>query len=207
MRVEIWSDVLCPFCYIGKRKFEKALSQFPDRGKVEIIWKSFQLAPDMITDTTKNIHQYLAENKGFSLQDAKKMNEHVAQLAKRVGLVYNFDKSIVANSFNAHRLLHFAKQYGKQDQAKEQLFQAYFTDGKNIDDHSTLIWIGSEIGLDTVALLFALENGMYADEVKADVNEARQLGIRGVPHFLFNRKRSISGAQESEVFLQMLKES
>ena len=207
MQVEIWSDVMCPFCYIGKRKFENALAQFPDKDKIEIVWKSFQLAPDMKTDPTKKIDQYLAEHKGMSLQDAKRMNDQVTRMAEQVGLVYNFDRSIVANSFNAHRFSHFAKQYGKQNEAEEKLFRAYFTEGKNIDDNETLIRLGEELGLDTSALKTALENGTYADDVRKDIYEAQQVGVRGVPFFVFNRKYAVSGAQQSQVFLQTLEKS
>ena len=207
MKIEIWSDVMCPFCYIGKRKFETALAEFSHKDKVELVWKSFQLAPELKTEPGKNIHQFLAEHKGVSLNEAKGMNDYVTQMAKQVGLVYNFDKSVVANSFNAHRFAHFAKQYGKQNEAEELLFRSYFTDGKNIDDNATLISIGGEIGLDTAALKTALENGSYADNVKADINEAQQVGVRGVPFFLFNRKYAVSGAQESKTFLETLQKA
>jgi protein disulfide-isomerase len=207
MQVEIWSDVMCPFCYIGKRKFEAALAQFADKGNIQLLWKSFQLSPDMVTDSTKNINQFLAEHKGISLQDAKRMNEQVTRMAEQVGLVYNFDRSVVANSFNAHRFSHFAKHYGKQNEAEEKLFNAYFTDGKNIDDYPTLIQLGAEIGLDTAALKTVLENGTYADDVRADIYEAQQVGVRGVPFFLFNRKYAVSGAQDSQAFLQALEKS
>jgi len=149
----------------------------------------------------------LSEHKGISLEQAKGMNDHVSQLAKQVGLVYNFDSSIVANSFNAHRFTHFAKQYSKQNEAEESLFRSYFTDGKNIDDYPTLIQLGSEIGLDPVALKAALENGSYADEVRIDIYEAQQVGVRGVPFFVFNRKYAVSGAQETPVFLETLQNS
>ncbi|MBX3163367.1 MAG: DsbA family oxidoreductase [Bacteroidetes bacterium] len=207
MKVEIWSDVMCPFCYIGKRKFETALMQFERKNNVEIVWHSFQLAPEMKTQPDKNVHQFLAEHKGMSIEQAKGMNDHVTQLAKQVGLVYNFDKSVVANSFNAHRFTHFAKQYNKQHEAEELLFRSYFTDGKNIDDYPTLIQLGAEIGLDITALKTALENGSYADDVKADIYEAQQLGVRGVPFFVFNRKYAVSGAQESNTFLETLEKS
>jgi predicted DsbA family dithiol-disulfide isomerase len=207
MNVEIWSDVMCPFCYIGKRKFEKALAEFPNKDNIQITWKSFQLAPDMKTTPGKTIHQYLAEHKGFSLEEAKRMNDHVTQMAAKVGLVYNFDKSVVANSFNAHRFSHFAKQKGKQDQAEELLFKAYFTDGKNMDDMDTLVLLGTEIGLDAKELRASLESKAFADEVIADVEEAHQLGVNGVPFFVFNRKYAISGAQESTAFSQALAKS
>ena len=207
MKVEIWSDVMCPFCYIGKRKFEAALNQFPEKENVQLIWKSFQLSPDMKTDPGKNINQFLAAHKGITLQEAKRMNDHVTQLAAKVGLVYDFDKAIVANSFNAHRLVHFAKHHGKQNEAEEQLFKAYFTDGKNTDDKTTLIQLGTEIGLDATALKTVLETDKYAEDVKADIQEAHQIGVRGVPFFVFDRKYAVSGAQESPVFLQTLEKS
>jgi predicted DsbA family dithiol-disulfide isomerase len=204
MKVEIWSDIMCPFCYIGKRKFETAFTQFPHKDKVQLVWKSFQLAPDLKTQPGKNIHQFLSEHKSISIEQAKAMNDHVTQMASQVGLVYNFDKSIVANSFNAHRFTHFAKQQGKQNEAEELLFRSYFTDGKNIDDYQTLIQLGVEIGLDIASLKAALENGSYADDVRADIIEAQQLGVTGVPFFVLDRKYAISGAQESQTFLETL---
>src|SRR5690606_34803377 len=119
-------DIMCPFCYIGKRKFETALNQFPQKDRIEIEWKSFQLSPDMKTDPSKSIHEFLAEHKGFSVEQAKQMNDQVTLMAQQVGLTYRFDISVVANSFNAHRFLHFAKQYGKQNEAEELLFRSYF---------------------------------------------------------------------------------
>lgn len=207
MKVEIWSDIMCPFCYIGKRKFETALAQFPKKDRVEVEWKSFQLSPDMKTDPGKNINDFLAEHKGMSVEQAKQMNDQVTQMAKQVGLTYRFDISVVANSFNAHRFLHFAKQHGRQNEAEELLFRSYFTDGKNIDDYPTLISLGTEIGLDAAALKTALENGMYADDVRADIHEAQQIGVRGVPFFVFNRKYAVSGAQESQAFLETLQKA
>ncbi|KAB2917765.1 MAG: DsbA family oxidoreductase [Bacteroidetes bacterium] len=207
MKVEIWSDVMCPFCYIGKRKFEAAMTQFADSNNIELEWKSFQLSPDMVTDTSKNINQYLAEHKGISIEEAKRMNDYVTNMAKQVGLEYNFDKAIVANSFNAHRFSHFAKQHGKQDEAEEMLFRAYFTEGKNTGDLDVLAQLGAEIGLDTAALKTALESDTYAQDVLADITEAMQLGVRGVPFFVFDRKYAVSGAQDPAVFLQTLDKS
>ena len=207
MEVEIWSDVVCPFCYIGKRKFETALSEFKESSNVEITWKSFQLSPDTRTNPEKNIHQYLAEHKRISLEQAKSLNNQVTNLAKQVGLVFNFDQAIPVNTFNAHRFLHLAKQRGFQEEAEEKLFKAYFTDGKNTDDHQTLIRIGNEIGLDPVEVKQVLEGNQYANEVRQDIAEAHQLGVRGVPFFLFDRKYAVSGAQDSKVFLESLEKA
>ncbi|MDZ4747402.1 MAG: DsbA family oxidoreductase [Saprospiraceae bacterium] len=207
MLIEIWSDIMCPFCYIGKRKFEAALAQFENKEDVHITWKSYQLSPDMITDPRKNINQFLAEHKGISVEEAKRMNEYVTGMAAQVGLTYNFDKTIVANSFNAHRFAHFAKVHGKQDAAEEKLFSAYFNEGKNLDDYSVLIELGKEIGLDPIALKVALESGAYTEDVRTDIREAEQLGLRGVPFFVFDRKYRVSGAQDSKVFLQTLEKA
>lgn len=207
MDIEIWSDVMCPFCYIGKRRFESALAQFPGRGDVHVTWKSFQLAPGMVTDPSTNIHQYLAAHKGISLEEARELNDYVTGMAAEVGLEYNFDKSVVANSFHAHRFLHFAKKEGKQEEAEEALFHAYFTDGLNIDDFTVLIQLGISIGLDAGELKPALENGLYAEDVRRDLYEARQVGVKGVPFFLFDEKYAIQGAQDGSVFQETLEKA
>ncbi|WP_417352361.1 DsbA family oxidoreductase [Flavobacterium alkalisoli] len=204
MKIEIWSDIMCPFCYIGKRRFEEALAGFEGRNDVEIEWKSFLLSPELKTDPTKNIHQFLAEHKNISLEEAKGMNNYVTNMAAQAGLIYDFDRAIPANSFNAHRFLHFAKKYGKQNEAEEKLFRAYFTEGKNIDDAQILMLLAIELGLDANKLAEAMNNGEFANDVIADINEAQQLGIRGVPFFVFNRKYAVSGAQESRAFAETL---
>lgn len=195
---------MCPFCYIGKRKFEMALEQFAERANVEIIWKSFQLDPSIITDPTKNVHQFLAERKGYTVEYAKQMNEHVSKMAKEVGLTYNFDTAVVANSFDAHRFSHLAKKYSLQNEAEECLFAAYFTEGKNTDDPQTLVQLGVDIGLISKDVKQMLESEDYADAVRNDIYEAHQIGVNGVPFFLFDEKYAVSGAQESSVFLQAL---
>ncbi len=207
MKIEVWSDVVCPFCYIGKKKFETALAEFADRHNVEFVWKSFQLDPNVETNPNISLYQHLAESKGVSLDQAKGMGSHAAEAANSVGLTMNFDKSVVANSFNAHRLIHFAKENGLQHQMKERLFKAYFTEGKNIDNAETLLSLATEIGLNAVEVKTVLESDKYADAVQFDVQESQQLGVRGVPFFVFDRKYAISGAQESSAFLETLQKS
>lgn len=207
MKIEIWSDIACPFCYIGKRKFESALEQFADRGNVEVIWKSYQLMPDMITDPNKRVYQLVSEKHGVPLEQSKAMHSQMTQTAKEVGLVYDFDKAIPANTFKAHQLIQFAKTQGKQDAAEEKLFHSYFTEGKNIDDLGTLLEIGTLIGLDKAVLKDALDKGTYIPEVQADINEAHQVGVRGVPFFVLNRKHAISGAQEPKDILVTLEKA
>lgn len=207
MKVEIWSDVMCPFCYIGKRKFEKALQQFAPKDQVEVVWHSYLLDPDMQHVPGKSIHEVLGEKKGWSPQQARQMNEQVTEMAKEVGLAYNLDQAVPANTVAAHQLTHLAKKHGLQDQAEERLFRAYFTEGQNIQDTDTLVRLGQEIGLAEAEVRQALAEGTFAGEVQQDIYEARQLGVRGVPFFLLNQKYGISGAQPSEVFLQALNQA
>jgi predicted DsbA family dithiol-disulfide isomerase len=207
MKVEIWSDVMCPFCYIGKRRFENALSQLPFKEEIEIEWKAFQLDPSIKTEPGKSIHQYLAERKGFSVEKAKELNDHVTGMAASEGLQYNFDKAIVANSFDAHRFAHLAKKAGKGLEAEEILFKAYFTEGKNISDSDTLVQLGIDIGLDGAAVKQALESDAHTKEVEQDIAEAEALAIRGVPFFVIDRKYAVSGAQATETFVQALGQS
>ena len=207
MKVEIWSDVMCPFCYLGKHKFENALAQFADKEHIEVEWKSFQLNPELVTDPTISIHKYLSDIKGYPIEQARQMNNRFMEAGKPFGLLYNFDQIIVANSYRAQNLIHFAKEQNKQNETEERLFEAYFTDGKNVDDVITLVQLAMEIGLNTEGLNDILENKSYTKQVEFDIAEARQLGIRGVPYFVFDRKYGVSGAQESPVFLDTLKKS
>lgn len=204
MKVEIWSDVMCPFCYMGKRKFEQALEAFEHADKVEIEWKSFQLNPDLETNPDLSPHESLAAHKGIPVEQAKAMSDQVVEMAREVGLTYNMDRAVVANSFNAHRFSHLAKKHGVQDEAEEALFKAYFTEGKNIDDNEALADIGASLGIDRDEVLDMLNSDTYDDEVRMDLHEARQIGVTGVPFFVFNRKYAVSGAQPSEVFLETM---
>jgi predicted DsbA family dithiol-disulfide isomerase len=207
MKVEIWSDVMCPFCYIGKRRFEDALQHFENKDEVEIEWKSFQLNPDMETVPGLKIDQYLADKKGWTLDYAQQMNANITKMAAEVGLTYNMDKAVVANSFNAHRFSHFAKHHDLGVEAEEQLFKAYFTDGKNIDDTETLIELGVQIGLNATELKQALHGDAYASEVKKDIAQAQHYGIQGVPFFVLDNKYAVSGAQAVPVFEETLKKA
>ena len=206
MQVEIWSDIMCPFCYIGKRKFEAALEKFPKKDEVKITWKSYQLDPNIKFQPDKDIYTYLAEAKGQSREWSIKMHENVVNMAKSVGLEYNFDKAVVANSFDAHRVIQLAKKHGLGDAIEEKLFKAYFTEGKNFADHETLTTLGEEVGLNREEILEVLSGDALADNVKSDI-EGMQLGLRGVPFFVFNRKIGVAGAQDTEIFLQALNEA
>ncbi|MBL4678469.1 MAG: DsbA family oxidoreductase [Mucilaginibacter sp.] len=207
MKVEIWSDVMCPFCYIGKRRFEEALAQFPHKDKVEIEWKSYQLNPDMKTDLSVSHTQYLSNIKGWTEDYVHQMDAHVTQMAAEVGLTYNLESAVVANSFKAHRFGHLAKQHGLGDAAEEALFKAYFTDSKNTDDDATLIELGVSIGLDAGLVKEILTSDAFTDDVRRDIAEAQQLGIRGVPFFVMNDKYGVSGAQPAPIFTQTLEKA
>jgi protein disulfide-isomerase len=204
IEVEIWSDIMCPFCYLGKRRFEIALSQFPGRDYVSVVWKSFQLNPAIETDPSISVYDYLSQAKGITAERAKELNDSIAEAAKQVGLSYNFNKAVVANTFKAHILLHLALKEGKQNDAGERLFKAYFTDGKNVDDINVLKEIGSEAGLDGSVLDEAFAGDSFNDEVRHDFYEARQMGINSVPFFLFNKRYAVTGAQDPALFLQTL---
>lgn len=205
MKVEIWSDIMCPFCYIGKRHFEAAMKEFSHAEEVQIEWKSFQLdstIPKM--DERIDVYQYLADKKGMTIEQSKAMHENVVQMAKNAGLKYNFDRAIVGNSKDAHRLIQFSKTKGVGDEAEEALFKAYFTDGKNMADLNDLIEIGTSIGLDALELRSILESDAFAYEMTQDIQEAQNIGVQGVPFFVFDRKYAVSGAQPVEAFLQTL---
>lgn len=204
MKIEIWSDIMCPFCYIGKRRLEAALNQFSAKDEVEITWKSFQLNPDMKTDPEKSINHYLAEIKGWSLEQAKEINKNVTEMAAGEGLKYDFDKAIVANSFNAHRMIQYAKTLGKGEQMEERFFRAYFSEGKNIDDNTVIVDLATEIGLDPSSCREVAASDRYAEAVKRDIQEAAAIGVRGVPFFVFDRKYAVSGAQPVELFIDTL---
>lgn len=207
LKVEIWSDIVCPFCYIGKREFEKALEQFPQKEALDIEWKSYQLAPDMGDNKGKNVVESLAESRGFSVEESRSMNQNIAERAKEVGLDYNFESALPVNTMKAHNLAHFAKQHNKQDEAEELLFRAYFTEGKNLSDTDVLLDLGKQLDLDTEALKKALDTLQYEEDVRSDIYEAFQVGVRGVPFFVFDRKYGVSGAQSHQAFLETLEKS
>lgn len=207
LKVEIWSDVICPFCYIGKKKFESALAKFPHSNHIEVQYKSFQLNPEMETDPSISAVESLAHHKGIPVDQAREMSDRVTISAKQVGLTFDFDKAIPANTLNAHRLLHLAKKYGKQTEAKELLLEAYFTKGINVDSKESLLEIGLNLDLDAVELSSILAADQFTEDVRLDIYEAQQFGIRGVPFFAFDRKFGISGAQDSKVFLETLEKS
>jgi len=207
MKIEIWSDVMCPFCYIGKRNFETALEQFVDKDHIEVIWKSFQLDPSIPEVAEESQEDYLIKRKGMGREQVKEMLAYVTQTAKQVGLDYNLDKSVMVNSRKAHQLIQFAKTKDLGDQAEERLFQAFFTEGKNIAELETLAQLGRDIGLDESELQAAFTDTTYNEAMERDIQEARNLGVTGVPFFVFDRKYAVSGAQPTQAFFETLTKS
>ncbi len=207
MTIEIWSDIACPFCYLGKRTLEHALSNFPKGKEVNIIWRSFQLNPDLVTDTNLSTYDYLHDHKGISIEQAKQMTAGISERGRELGISYEFEKSVVSNTRKAHEAIHFAAAYGKQSEMKEALLHAHFTAGKNVDDFGVLVEIASRLNLNTEAFMEALTTNKYAHEVEKDQQMAQQIGVRGVPFFVFNRKYAVSGAQPNEVFQETLEKA
>ncbi len=204
MKVEIWSDIVCPFCYLGKRRFEAGLQEFAHAGEVEIVWRSFELDADTAPRPGQQVYDHLAERKGISRAQSRQMHEQMAQAAAQAGLEYNFDRAVPINTFLGHQLLHFAAAHGRQNELKERLFRAYYTEGQNLADLDTLARLAAETGLDATAAREALLAGTYAEAVRHDEYQARQVGVRGVPFFVFADKYAVSGAQPAEVFAEVL---
>lgn len=207
IQVEIWSDIMCPFCYIGKKRFEAALAQFPHHKSVTVTYRSFELDPNAERDQAHDVHDMLAAKYGMSREQAKSMNENVGQAAKEAGLTFHFDTMVLTNTFDAHRLIHWAAAQGKQAEMTERLFLAYFTQSRHVGDQAQLAVLAEEIGLNAEAAADMLASDDYTDAVHADEQAARQLGISGVPFFLFNRKLAVTGAQSADVFLDALQQA
>jgi predicted DsbA family dithiol-disulfide isomerase len=204
LKVEVWSDIMCPFCYIGKRNYEMALSKFEHADDIQIVWKSFQLDPTLPETSSENVYEYLAKRKGLGLEQVKQLHENVTNTAKIAGLEYNFDKTQISNSFKAHQLIQLAKSKNLGDEAEEVLFYAYFTEGKNLSDISTLVELGQKISLDEFEIRSILENKTFEKNVHQEIEEAQQIGVRGVPFFVFDRKYAVSGAQPVHSFYSTL---
>jgi len=206
MKIEVWSDFACPFCYIGKTRFEKALNQFEYKDQVEVVYKAYQLNPHAPKKMTESAAESFAKGHGMSVEQAKQRFEMFVTNAKSEGLTYNYDIIQMTNSFDAHRLAKWANQFGLEPKVTTLLMKAYFTDGKNIADINDLIDIAREAGLDEAKAKKMLESTDYADQVNQEITEARQVGVQGVPFFVINRKYGVSGAQATEYFLQALKQ-
>ncbi len=204
MKVEIWSDVVCPWCYIGKRHFEEALAGFAHRDDVDLTWRSYQLDPSAPATSEGDPADRLAEKYGMSRAQAEAAQARVTGVAAEAGLEFHLERSKSGNTFDAHRLLHYAATVGLQDAVKERFMAAYFAEGEPVGDHEVLVRLGAEAGLEPEAARAVLAGDEFAEDVKDDIEDARHLGIRGVPYFVIDRTYGISGAQPAELILKTL---
>ena len=204
MKIELWSDFACPFCYIGKKRFEKALNNFPHKDQVEVIYKSYQLNPNAPKVMKGRAIDNFAKGHSMSVEKAKERFNMFKEQANSVGLTYDYDNIQMTNSFDAHRLSKWANQFGLEAKLTERLMKAYFTDGLNIADIDILVTIADEVGLSKEDAKKVLESKDYGDQVVNEINEGRQIGVQGVPFFVLNRKYGVSGAQPVEYFTQVM---
>ncbi len=207
MKVEIWSDVVCPWCYIGKRRFEAALAQFEHADEVTVTWRSFELDPQAPAETARERAQRLADKYGVTLDRAREMEHNVTAVAAAEGLDYHLDIARSANTFDAHRLIHLAAEPDLGEAMKERLLRAYFTEGRLISDHGTLVELAGDVGLDPAEAQAMLESDRFADAVREDELTAQRFGFTGVPTFVVDRAIAVSGAQPPEVLLQLLEQA
>ncbi len=203
--VDVWSDVMCPFCYMGDALLTQALEQF---GRpVEVRYHSFLLMPDLTSDVPVSVDELLSTKHGIPREQAAAMNEQVAARGRELGLDYRFDRAAAVTTRKAHELSHHAAGHGRQREMIQRLFRAYFTDGLNIADPQVLGDLAAETGLDREAALAALASGEHADAVEEDRRQAQEIGVTGVPFFVFAGRYAVSGAQPLEVFVQALQTS
>lgn len=205
MKIEIWSDYVCPFCYIGERKLEQALEQLDMKDDVEIIFNAFELDPNAAPSYEANINELIAKKYGMGLAQAKAANENIINAARGVGLNFNFDNLKPTNTFNAHRLSHYAKAEGKLKEYTEIVMKGYFADSMLISDHNTLADLAEKVGLNRDKSMEILSSDAFTEEVRQDETAAHKRGINGVPYFLFDGKEAVSGAQPVETFVQVMR--
>jgi len=205
MELEIWSDIACPWCYIGKRRFEAALAEFEHAEQVHVRWRSFELDPQAPPERTGDRAERLARKYGMTVEQAREIEQQLTDTAAADGLDFQFGKARTGNTFDAHRLVHLAEQHGLQDEMKERLLRAHFTDGELVGDQDTLTRLGVEVGLPEHEIRETLKGDRFADEVREDERTATELGISAVPTFIVDRRVGVSGAQPPELLLKMLR--
>jgi predicted DsbA family dithiol-disulfide isomerase len=207
VRVDIWSDLVCPWCYVGKRRFEKALTRFDDRDEVHVVHRSFQLNPAAPRDRTSNRREMLMQKYRLSPAQVEERDARMTQTAAAEGLEFRLEGTVTGNTFDAHQLVHLARAHGLQDPVLERFFRAYFTEQRSLFAHEPLVDLAVDAGLDREEAAATLRDNRYADAVAADIEAARRLGATGVPFFVIDDRYGISGAQAPEVFLDALHQS
>ncbi|HET7540079.1 MAG TPA: DsbA family oxidoreductase [Polyangiaceae bacterium] len=209
LKLEVWSDIACPWCYVGKRRLERALERFPHAAEVQLVWRSFELDPAAPRERPRDVShvEFIARKYGMSVAQAQKSTDHLVSLARAEGLSFDFANIRSGNTFDAHRLVHLGHERGMQDAVKERLLKAYFEQGELMSDHGTLVRLASEAGLDAGEVTDVLAGDGFAAAVRADETQARELGISGVPCFVFDRHFAVSGAQSTDVMLNALQKA
>jgi predicted DsbA family dithiol-disulfide isomerase len=209
LTVDIWSDIACPWCFVGKRRLEGALEGFSHRDEVDVVWHAFELDPAAPPerDRSQSYAARLAEKYGRSLAEGQRMLDGMTETARGDGLDFHFERVRAGNTFDAHRLIHLGHERGVQDAVKERFLTAYMTEGEPIGDRETLVRLATEAGLDATEARTVLEEGTYTAEVRADERQARELGINGVPFFVLGGRYAVSGAQPSAVLLRALQQA
>jgi predicted DsbA family dithiol-disulfide isomerase len=202
--VDIWSDVVCPWCYIGKRRFEEAAASFDHADDLEVVWRSFELDPTAPPERAGDAVAHLARKYGVTREQAQAMEDRVTLTAAKLGLEYHLDRARRGNTFDAHRLLHLAADRGVQSALKERLLAAYFTDGEPIGDPDTLVRLATGVGLDANEVRAVLAGDVHAEAVRRDERLATGLGVTGVPFFVFGRAIAVGGAQSPEILLEAM---
>ena len=204
MQIEVFSDVVCPWCYIGKRRLEEALAGFDHTDQVTVTYGSFQLDPSSPDTSELGLDDMLAHKYGRSIEQGRAMNDHVSTIAASVGLDFRLDIARPANTFRAHRLIHHAADHGLANELTERLMRGYFCEGVRVGEREDLLRLAVAVGLDEAEAAAVLGSEAYAVNVRADIDLARRFGATGVPFFVFDRKYGISGAQDAAVFTEVL---
>jgi predicted DsbA family dithiol-disulfide isomerase len=207
MKVEIWSDIACPWCYIGKRRFEQALDRFEHRDDVDVVWRSFELDPSAPRNAGMPQEELLAKKYGMPIERARAMNARMTAEASKEGLEFHVDRVQVGNTFDAHRLVHLAAESGQAGAMKERLMRAYFTEGEAVGDPATLQRLAAEVGLDDASVRDVLGGDRLAADVRADESRAHAFGVSGVPFFAIDERYGVSGAQTPDVLLEALRQA
>jgi predicted DsbA family dithiol-disulfide isomerase len=207
IKIEVWSDFICPFCYLGKRKLYQALDRLGLGNKAEIIWHSYQLDPDFPRNKSISSLQYLIEKKHYQPGQIEGIHQYLTEQGRLYDIDFRFDKALTFNTYDAHRLWQWSKNSGKSNEFKEAVFLAYFTKGIDLSGNENLLNIITDLGLDRSEADRILNSDSFDQEIEMDKYQSRQLGIRGVPYFLINDKKDISGAQDDRVFDSVLSSS
>lgn len=203
MKIEVWSDMVCPFCYLGKQKLQQAIRNLNLENRTAVIWHSFLLDPDFPPHTSMPSAQYLTR-KGYPEATLRGMQQQLTERGRSYGIRFAFDRSVYFNTLDAHRLWQWSKESGHENEFKEAVFLAHFTEGRDLSEKEELLQVAALAGLDRIAALNILDSDAYAQAVEEDIYQSRQLGIRGVPYFLIDDEHVISGAQDDAVFERAL---